>query len=184
MARTVAEIEADIAKTKEELANVRGTEAEVYARIVGYYRSVRNWNKGKREEYKERKLFVPSEKETEAHLDGISASPANQSPCGNVTAPGAFSAREKQTVRYELFTRRTCPNCPPVKEYCEAHFEGGKIFDVDGDEGLKQAQERGVLSTPTVIFYADDGAEIARAHSVSELKTAEEALLSIAKASA
>ena len=37
---------------------VCGSETEVYSRIVGYYRSVRNWNKGKREEYKERKMFA------------------------------------------------------------------------------------------------------------------------------
>ncbi len=37
---------------------VCGAETEVYSRIVGYYRSVRNWNKGKREEYKERKMFA------------------------------------------------------------------------------------------------------------------------------
>jgi len=56
--RTLADVEADIARTKEALANVKGTETEVYARIVGYYRSVRNWNKGKRDEYNHRKLFV------------------------------------------------------------------------------------------------------------------------------
>lgn len=35
-----------------------GKETEVYARIVGYYRVVRNWNAGKKEEYKHRKNFV------------------------------------------------------------------------------------------------------------------------------
>jgi ribonucleoside-triphosphate reductase len=34
-----------------------GEEAEVYTRIVGYYRPVQNWNHGKKSEYKERKLF-------------------------------------------------------------------------------------------------------------------------------
>lgn len=34
-------------------------ETEVYARIVGYYRPVKNWNDGKRAEYKNRKEFVP-----------------------------------------------------------------------------------------------------------------------------
>jgi ribonucleoside-triphosphate reductase len=29
----------------------------VYARIVGYYRPVQNWNIGKKSEYKVRKLF-------------------------------------------------------------------------------------------------------------------------------
>ncbi|HOS31099.1 MAG TPA: anaerobic ribonucleoside-triphosphate reductase, partial [Treponemataceae bacterium] len=56
--RDLGAIEADIAHAKEALSQVRGTETEVYARIVGYYRSVRNWNKGKREEYNHRKQFV------------------------------------------------------------------------------------------------------------------------------
>jgi ribonucleoside-triphosphate reductase len=35
-----------------------GKKTEVYSRIVGYYRPVSLWNKGKRQEYKERKEFV------------------------------------------------------------------------------------------------------------------------------
>ena len=30
---------------------------ETYSRVVGYYRPVANWNKGKKEEFKERKSF-------------------------------------------------------------------------------------------------------------------------------
>ena len=33
--RTIAEIDADIAQIQKELADVRGTETEVYSRIVG-----------------------------------------------------------------------------------------------------------------------------------------------------
>lgn len=58
--RDLETVEAEIARTKEALANVKGTETEVYARIVGYYRSVRNWNNGKRDEYGQRKMFVYS----------------------------------------------------------------------------------------------------------------------------
>ena len=32
-------------------------ECEVYSRIVGYFRPVQRWNKGKAEEYKMRKTF-------------------------------------------------------------------------------------------------------------------------------
>ncbi len=32
---------------------------EVYSRVVGYYRPVQNWNKGKVEEFEERKLIDP-----------------------------------------------------------------------------------------------------------------------------
>jgi ribonucleoside-triphosphate reductase len=36
-----------------------GAATEIYSRIVGYFRPVNQWNKGKREEFKERKLFKP-----------------------------------------------------------------------------------------------------------------------------
>ncbi|MDY0297900.1 MAG: anaerobic ribonucleoside-triphosphate reductase [Acidobacteriota bacterium] len=32
---------------------------EVYSRVVGYYRPVQNWNKGKMEEFIERNLIDP-----------------------------------------------------------------------------------------------------------------------------
>ena len=35
-----------------------GKEAEVYSRVVGYYRPVKCWNKGKRQEFADRKEFV------------------------------------------------------------------------------------------------------------------------------
>lgn len=34
-----------------------GERCEVYSRVVGYFRPVANWNKGKKEEFKERKTF-------------------------------------------------------------------------------------------------------------------------------
>lgn len=33
-------------------------ECEVFSRIVGYYRPVQRWNKGKQEEFKFRKSFI------------------------------------------------------------------------------------------------------------------------------
>ncbi len=35
-----------------------GAETEVYSRVVGYHRPVKNWNKGKREEFKDRKTYA------------------------------------------------------------------------------------------------------------------------------
>lgn len=67
--RMLEEIDAEIASVKEEMENVRGMDCEVYARIVGYYRSVKNWNRGKREEYGERKLFVENPQETRERLE-------------------------------------------------------------------------------------------------------------------
>ena len=196
--RTIEEINADIERTKEELENVHGTQTEVYARIVGYYRSVRNWNKGKREEYNHRKLFVPNAEETSEYISGKgncliendssccggnAAAPGafssclieNDSSCcgGNAAAPGAFSSKEEKTpVRYELFSRTACPNCPPVKDFCANSFSNGKIIDVDTETGFDEAKKKNILSTPTVIFYSENGEEIFRAHSVQDIKNA------------
>lgn len=54
---TVQEIDDKLAALKKDLLEIPDQPTEVYTRIVGYYRSVRNWNKGKRHEYDKRKLF-------------------------------------------------------------------------------------------------------------------------------
>ena len=81
--RSVEEIDAEIAQVKKELEDARGSDCEVYARIVGYYRSVKNWNKGKREEYGERKVF----KQDNPRMGEMCA-------CGNETAAGAHKESE------------------------------------------------------------------------------------------
>ncbi len=32
-------------------------ETEIYSRVTGYIRPTKNWNKGKREEFKDRKMY-------------------------------------------------------------------------------------------------------------------------------
>lgn len=183
--RTIAEIDTDIEKVRAEMQDVHGTTTEVYARIVGYYRSVRNWNPGKREEYRHRKLFVNDSVRVNEHL-GLDAS------CSCEAAPAfavrgsagieagkmaAHPAPEGATVmagpvdRYELFVRKTCPNCPPVKECCANLPCSGEQIDVDSAEGFARASACGVFSAPTAIFYDAAGTEIARAHSVNEIRS-------------
>ena len=53
----IEKIDSKIDCLKKSLSEVKGAETEVYTRIVGYYRSVRNWNNGKFEEYKHRRPF-------------------------------------------------------------------------------------------------------------------------------
>ena len=36
-----------------------GKKTEVYSRVTGYFRPVSNWNKGKKEEFKDRKSYKP-----------------------------------------------------------------------------------------------------------------------------
>jgi anaerobic ribonucleoside-triphosphate reductase len=49
--------EAIIGKREEDKEKVLAIGAEVYSRVVGYYRPVINWNDGKREEFKDRKYL-------------------------------------------------------------------------------------------------------------------------------
>lgn len=148
--RTVEEIDFEIKAVKKELEDVHGTETEVYARIVGYYRSVKNWNKGKKEEYSIRKNFVTKEEVFES-----------------------WSTEDKghDFSNFMLFTKATCPNCPPVKQYIDSMNIAGERIDVETDSGFKKAVSYGVMSTPTVIFFSPEGSELKRCHSVEEIKS-------------
>jgi len=43
---------------EECMSKERKVPVEVYSRVVGYFRPVNQWNKGKREEFSERKHFT------------------------------------------------------------------------------------------------------------------------------
>ena len=47
---------------KEKDIEKNRTECEVYSRVVGYLRPVNQWNKGKQQEYSDRKMFKIKEK--------------------------------------------------------------------------------------------------------------------------
>ena len=94
--RNLEAIEKDLAAAREALSSVEGTPAEVYSRIVGYYRSVRNWNKGKREEYGERRLFRINELRAAA-------------PSPSFPEAERSSEAELCSARLLLFVRASCP---------------------------------------------------------------------------
>lgn len=191
MAKTLQEIDKEIAQVQKELSDVHGTETEVYARIVGYYRAIKNWNKGKAEEYKRRKNFVledSSEYDIHSYADAGESGQTTFSPesemlmederyddaaANNDAAPVTTahdSAASDGGLTYELFARATCPNCPPVKEWIAKSGLSGRSIDVDSEAGLAEAAQKGVFAAPTVIFYKADGSESARAHNVAELE--------------
>lgn len=41
-----------------ENRRIRAIRTEVYSRVVGYYRPVRDWNRGKQEEFSEREYVL------------------------------------------------------------------------------------------------------------------------------
>ena len=193
------ELDEQIAQVRSELENVHGTQTEVYARIVGYYRAVRNWNKGKADEFKKRKMFELNcderpdavsqrpklsaeslsegpQRELELRdsaLYAISTNSAeNAQPETEIEQSEIFydTASPQRISSYELFARRTCPNCPPVKDFLLGLSLQGKLVDVDTEEGLSEAAVKGVFSAPTVIFYDERGKEVSRAHNVPDIE--------------
>lgn len=177
--RTLEEIEYEIAETKAELKDVRGTETEVYSRIVGYYRAVRNWNKGKRDEFEHRTMFSIENQENPGQRK-CAASRSHEKNIGKTDFPESkenqkekaeFSEiSQKKNSYYEIYTRKTCPNCPPVKKFMGGTRLSGKSVDVDSPAGLAEAAEKGVFAAPTVIFYDKNGNETARGHNIEELE--------------
>ena len=163
--RSLAEVEAEIEAVQAELKNVHGTETEVYARIVGYYRAVKHWNNGKKDEFFQRKMFTL---EDSKEYD-ITAPSELQTKVEESTATPKVLTEDSDIVSYKLYTRERCPNCPPVKAYMDKVEIEGHSIDVDTEEGLADAAENGVFATPTVIFYNANGVECARSHTVEEL---------------
>lgn len=45
-------------------ANKCAQACEIFSRVCGYHRPVKNWNKGKQEEFRNRKTFNPTKSKT------------------------------------------------------------------------------------------------------------------------
>ena len=122
---------------------VCGEKAEVYSRITGYYRPVQNWNDGKAQEYKNRRLYDPKHsclRRVQTNIVTISGDDVK------IEAPGQ--------VKY-LFTTKTCPNCAMAKEM----LKGEQYVTIDAEENLDLAQKYGVMQAPTLVVTAGDQTE-------------------------
>lgn len=158
--KTVEAIEKEISALKDKLDTVSGTTTEVYTRIVGYYRSVKNWNKGKREEYKFRTEYTQPEISIQSIKKRTHAAIKTILPV----------IREK-AASYTYFFSKSCPNCPPVAGSLKSLEIGGRSIDVKTENGMALALEKDILSTPTVLFYDSEGKELFRAHSAADINT-------------
>ena len=168
--RTVSEIDSKICELEEKLDQVEGRPTEVYTRIVGYYRSLRNWNRGKREEYSHRVLFDLEDAPAAQPAADPAELPASAArPAAATTSVLAAALDKAQPERYIYFFRETCPNCPPVRLLlADIELPGGEM-DVDTREGTKAALEYGIYAAPTVVFFGSAGDEMFRVSSAAEL---------------
>jgi len=170
-------LERRLEELREELGRVEGGPTEVYSRIVGYYRSVRNWNAGKREEYAARRNFAVPAAASGAMAPRPSGARIAGASRGEDVSGVARRTAEAATPGVDLgellvFTRKACPNCPPVANYVRGSGLLAAFVDADGEEGSELARRHGVLATPTVIGLDARGRELFRACDLKSVQAA------------
>ena len=121
-----------------------GQKTEVYSRITGYYRPVQNWNDGKSQEYKDRKVYdIANSKLTRCGCtyEAVTVE-AEAAPAVAAMPDGVW-----------LFATTTCPNC---KIACAALDKAGVGYKkVYANEDPEMAQQFGIRQAPTLVVAKD-----------------------------
>ncbi|SFQ33093.1 ribonucleoside-triphosphate reductase class III catalytic subunit [Lachnospiraceae bacterium XBB1006] len=119
-----------------------GAKAEVYSRITGYYRPVQNWNDGKAQEYKNRKLYRV-----------LDIKDHKITPKRVTISNEEVTIKEQDSIKY-LFTTKTCPNCAIAKET----LKDENYILIDAQENVELARKYGVMQAPTLVVVNDQQA--------------------------
>lgn len=132
-----------------------GEKTEVYSRITGYYRPVQNWNDGKAQEYKDRKVYNIANSHL-SHTGVIEKTDENDACCCDTSA---------QDATY-LFATTTCPNCKIVSSILD---KAGIAYDkIYADEQPELATQFGIKKAPTLVVVKNGEAE--KIYGVSDIK--------------
>lgn len=132
-----------------------GEKAEVYSRITGYYRPVQNWNDGKTQEYKDRKIYNIDR--SELHRNGT---------CEKVDIHADYIPADcAQEIL--LFTTKTCPNCKLAKTFLE---KGGVAYKViDAEENPELVRKFNIKQAPAlVVVHGDNAVTYANASNIKK----------------
>ncbi|MBE5742606.1 MAG: ribonucleoside triphosphate reductase [Clostridiales bacterium] len=129
-----------------------GEKTEVYSRITGYYRPIQNWNDGKSQEYKHRKVY---------NIEN-SVLTRNGCPAEEVTAT---ETKASENAVY-LFATATCPNCKVACTFLEK--AGVKYQKLLANEHPDLVADFGIKQAPTLVIV--DGGEVKKFVGVSDIK--------------
>ncbi len=130
-----------------------GSNTEVYSRITGYYRPVQNWNDGKSQEFKDRKVYDIAN--SKLNVKTVAADACDCESTDAVMADGVY-----------LFTTATCPNCKiAVSLLDKAGVSFSKLL---ANENAEAATALGIRQAPTLVVVENG---IATKHAgVSDIK--------------
>ncbi len=133
-----------------------GGATEVYSRITGYYRPVQNWNDGKAQEYKERKVY------------DIENSKLNKKEACSCSATADSTAVSTVADGNYLFTTATCPNCKMAVTILDKNNVAySKLLAEENQELVAQFE---IKQAPTLVTVKDGKA--AKFVGVSDIKKA------------
>ena len=134
-----------------------GKTTEVYSRITGYYRPVQNFNDGKAQEFKDRKVYDI----------GLSMNRRfGQGPDENICVSETPAQHEAQG-RLVLFTTSTCPKCVMAKKFLADAGLAYETVIVDVDP--EAARNFGVRQAPTLLVL-DGEQEVDRVENPSNIR--------------
>ncbi|MCR5182511.1 MAG: ribonucleoside triphosphate reductase [Clostridia bacterium] len=174
-----------------------GKKTEVYSRITGYYRPVQNWNDGKAQEYKDRRLYNighsvlrhhgpnPAPVDTPVYVEPetASASIAYGAVAAQAAPKAVFMAAAEPEVKAEetpavakqevpndteIYLFKT-PTCPNCKAAAVLLDKAGiKYTALNADENKELVEAFGVKQAPTLVLKTGETFEKYRG--VSDIK--------------
>ena len=131
---------------EKKICPICGAETEVYSRITGYYRPVKNWNDGKAQEYVNRTTY---DLERSSLKRPVSTVVKISSEDDEVMV----NADLAKNMSY-LFTTKTCPNCKLAKEI----LQGTDYILIDAEENAELVEKYGVMQAPTLVVIENGAA--------------------------
>ena len=138
-----------------------GKKTEVYSRITGYYRPVQNWNDGKAQEFKDRRVYNVGHSVL-THT-GPNPAPADEAPAVTAAPAEAPAASESSVI---LFKTPTCPNCKAAAALLDK--AGVAYTALNANENASLVNKYGVKQAPTLVIV--DGDSFEKYRGVSDIK--------------
>ena len=135
---------------------VCGAKTEVYSRITGYYRPVQNWNDGKCEEFKDRKVY-------DIGKSVLKRQKAEEETAQQQAKSEAYDSAKAQVF---LFTTATCPNCKMAEGFLQA--QDVAYVKLAAEEHADLVRKYGILQAPTLVV--DQNSNVQKFMNVSEIR--------------
>ena len=125
-----------------------GERTEIYSRITGYYRPVQNWNDGKAQEFKDRKVYDIGHSHL-THQGVLHPEVKPEQPAAPVEA-----AANNAHGAVKLFATRTCPNCKQAEKLLtEAGIPFTRLL---AEENGEEAARLGIRQAPTLVVGSEE----------------------------